>query len=114
MTDIQTSLFSRISEEAVYPKTYQIEECNMKHRTETAVPISDEEKAERRARFNYMRRFLRYEGTVLSPEIEALDERYINGELTADERDEAIRESVRKNRQRMSNQDNASDLTAKP
>lgn len=47
--------------------------------------ITDEERARRRAAFEFARGSVRFEGIVLSAEAEALAERFINGEITLEE-----------------------------
>ena len=58
--------------------------------------ISDEERARRKNEVDFARRSVRYEGTVLRPEIEKINEKYINGLLTSEEHGEAVRASTRK------------------
>jgi uncharacterized membrane protein len=60
----------------------------------TSSRISEEEKARRKKNIDYARGSVALEGVVLHPEIEVLNERYINGELTEEEYDEAIQESI--------------------
>jgi hypothetical protein len=52
--------------------------------------ISDEERARRKAAIEYGRGSVRLEGFTLSPEAEALNQRYIDGELTREELTQAI------------------------
>ena len=47
--------------------------------------ISEEEKAKRKKEIDFARGCVRYEGVVLDDEIEALNQQYINGELTSEE-----------------------------
>ena len=51
--------------------------------------INEQEKARRKAEVDYARGSVRYEGVILCEEIETLNERYINGELTSDEHTKA-------------------------
>lgn len=53
--------------------------------------ISAEERERRIAQVNYARGSVRLEGFVISPEAEALYQRYIDGELTSTEVTAAIR-----------------------
>ena len=55
----------------------------------TTPPISDEERARRKATIAFARRSVRYEGIILCDGIEALNEKYINGELTLQEHTQA-------------------------
>ncbi|MDD2794645.1 antitoxin VbhA family protein [Acidocella sp.] len=52
--------------------------------------ISEAERDRRRAAINYGRGSVRLEGFVVSPEAEALNQRYIDGELTREELTQAI------------------------
>jgi hypothetical protein len=56
--------------------------------------ISAEESARRRAEVDFARGSVRFEGFILGADIEAINERYINGELTSDEHVEAIKAAV--------------------
>ena len=53
--------------------------------------ISEAEKARRRAAIAYARGSLRLEGFSLTPDIEALNQRYIEGEISGAEHSAAIR-----------------------
>jgi hypothetical protein len=52
---------------------------------DTRAAITAEERARRRAAFEFARGSVRFEGIVLSPEAVALAERFINGEITLEE-----------------------------
>lgn len=56
--------------------------------------ITDEERDARLEAINYARGSVRFEGFVLSPEIEEINRRYVDGELTGDEHIAAIKEIV--------------------
>lgn len=47
--------------------------------------ISAEERAKRQRAVDFARGSVRFEGFVLSPEVEELNRRFIEGELTSDE-----------------------------
>lgn len=47
--------------------------------------ISAEERAKRQRAVDFARGSVRYEGFVLSPEVEELNRRFIEGDLTSDE-----------------------------
>jgi Antitoxin VbhA len=57
-------------------------------------PIGDEERARRQAAVDFSRTSVRLEGLVLDPDIEELNARYINGELTDGELTAAIKAAV--------------------
>jgi len=61
--------------------------------------ITDEERARRRAAFEFARGSVRFEGIVISPEAEALAERFINGEITLEEHTRLGLELCRRERQ---------------
>jgi len=64
--------------------------------------ISEQEKARRKEAIDYARGSVMLEGVVLSDEIEELNQRYINGELTSKEHSIAVDESIeRKLRQQL-------------
>ncbi|GEM71451.1 MULTISPECIES: antitoxin VbhA family protein [Sphingomonas] len=52
--------------------------------------ISEGERARRLAEVNFARGSIRYEGGILSDEIEQLNDRYVAGELSSDELTAAI------------------------
>ena len=54
-------------------------------------PISADEAAHRLRSVEFARGSVRYEGFTLSPEVEAINRRYVAGELTSDEHVEAIK-----------------------
>ena len=54
----------------------------MKDTVRISTLISEEEKTRRQKTINFARGSVRYEGVILSNEQEALNERYINGELS--------------------------------
>jgi len=47
--------------------------------------ISAEERAKRQCAVDFARGSVRFEGFILSPEVEELNRRFIEGELTSDE-----------------------------
>ncbi|MES2538616.1 MAG: antitoxin VbhA family protein [Pseudomonadota bacterium] len=47
--------------------------------------ISDEERVRRKKAIDFARGSVRHEGVVLSPEVEEINRRFIDGELTIDE-----------------------------
>lgn len=53
--------------------------------------ISAEERARRKAAIDYPRASVRLEGFAVSPEVEELSRRYIEGEITTAEHSAAIR-----------------------
>jgi hypothetical protein len=53
--------------------------------------ITPEERARRKAAIDYARGSVRLEGLVMSDYAEELNRRYVNGEITSDERSAAIR-----------------------
>lgn len=57
--------------------------------------ISEEERARRRAAVDFARGSVRLEGITLSPDIEAINERYINGEISTDEHVALCQQSIR-------------------
>jgi hypothetical protein len=56
--------------------------------------ISSEERARRQAAVDFARGSVRLEGFTLSAEIEAINQRYIDGEITGEEHVEAIKVAV--------------------
>lgn len=50
-----------------------------------ASPITAEERASRKAAVDFARGSIRFEGGILSPEVEALNARYVDGEITSDD-----------------------------
>lgn len=52
--------------------------------------ISEEERLTRKRAVDVARGSVRFEGFVLAPEIELINDRYINGELTSQEHVEAV------------------------
>ena len=61
----------------------------MSDAVKTTPLISEEERVIRKATIDFARRSVRHEGIMLSEEIEALNEKYINGELTLQEHTQA-------------------------
>lgn len=57
--------------------------------------ISEEERARRKAAIDFARGSVRFEGVVLSPEVEEINRRFIDGEITGDEHIEAIKAAVK-------------------
>lgn len=53
--------------------------------------ISEEERARRKAAVDFARGSVRLEGFALSTQLEAINQSYINGELTDEEHVQAIR-----------------------
>lgn len=60
----------------------------------TRQPISDEERRSRQKAVDYARGSVRLEGFILGPDIDALNQRYVEGELTSDELTAAILRAV--------------------
>lgn len=58
--------------------------------TSSAPSISEAERARRLREVNFARGSVRYEGGILSDEIESLNARYVAGEITSDELTAAI------------------------
>nr|WP_277924483.1 antitoxin VbhA family protein [Sphingomonas sp. CROZ-RG-20F-R02-07] len=58
--------------------------------TSSATAISEAERARRLSEVNFARGSVRYEGGILSDEIEQLNARYVAGEITSDELTAAI------------------------
>ena len=56
----------------------------------THLPISEAERVRRDREVSFARGNVRYEGGILSDEIERLNARYINGEIDSDELTAAI------------------------
>ena len=56
--------------------------------------ISDEERRSRQKAVDYARGSVRLEGFILGPDIDALNQRYVEGELTSDELTAAILRAV--------------------
>lgn len=63
----------------------------MNHASKPASSISEEERARRQEAVHYARASVRLEGFVLGDEAEALNQRYISGELTSEQHGAAIR-----------------------
>ena len=53
-------------------------------------PISEAERARRKREVSFARGSIRYEGGILSDEVERLNARYIDGEIDSDELTAAI------------------------
>ncbi len=66
----------------------------MEYTLPTARPISDDERHRRQKAVDYARGSVRLEGFIISPDIEALNQRYVDGELTSDELTAAIKRAV--------------------
>lgn len=62
--------------------------------TPATQPISDDERARRQKAVDYARGSVRLEGFVLDADIEALNQRYVNGELTSEQLTAAIKRPV--------------------
>ena len=58
-------------------------------------PITPEERARRQALIDYARGSLRLEGLIVPDDVEALNRRYIDGEITREELSAAIRANYR-------------------
>lgn len=56
--------------------------------------ISDDERRRRQKAIDYARGSVRLEGFILDPDIEALNQRYVEGELTRAELTAAIKHAV--------------------
>jgi len=56
--------------------------------------ISEQERALRKASIDNARGSVRLEGFILPPEVERINHRFINGELTGDQHMEAIKAAV--------------------
>lgn len=56
--------------------------------------ISEQERARRKASIDNARGSVRFEGFILSPEVEQINRRFIDGELTRQEHVEAVRAAV--------------------
>lgn len=56
--------------------------------------ISDQERARRKASIDNARGSVRFEGFILSPEVEQINRRFIDGELTRQEHVEAVKAAV--------------------
>jgi len=52
---------------------------------DTVPAISAEERAKRQRAVDFARGSVRFEGFILSPEVEELNRRFVEGELTSDE-----------------------------
>jgi hypothetical protein len=61
---------------------------------ERASPITQEERESRREEVDTASRSVRLEGFILDPDIVALNERYVAGELTSEELTAAIKKAV--------------------
>ena len=55
------------------------------------LPISDEERAIRKADIDFARGNVRLEGFILPPEVEEINRRFIEGELSGDEHLTAVK-----------------------
>ena len=64
------------------------------HSPQPAPLISEQERARRKASIDNARGSVRLEGFVLSPEIEQINQRFIDGELTRQQHIEAIKAAV--------------------
>lgn len=53
--------------------------------------ISEQERASRKEAIDFARGSVRFEGFILSPEVEEINRRFIDGELTWDEHTDAIK-----------------------
>ena len=62
--------------------------------TPSARIISDDERRRRQKAIDYARGSVRLEGFTLDPDIEALNQRYVDGELTRAELTAAIKHAV--------------------
>jgi hypothetical protein len=60
----------------------------------TRAPISDVKRTRRKREIDFARGSVRYEGGILSDEVEQLNTRYIDGEIDGDELTTAILASV--------------------
>ena len=60
----------------------------------TRAPISDAERSRRKREIDFARGSVRYEGGILSDEVERLNACYIDGEIDGDELTAAILASV--------------------
>lgn len=67
----------------------------MDQATPSAHTISDDERCRRKKAIDTARGSVRLEGFILDPDIEALNQRYVAGELTRSELTNAIRHAVR-------------------
>jgi hypothetical protein len=68
-----------------------MDDVHVTTRTKSASRISPEERARRKAAIDYARASVRLEGFVQSEFAEALNRRYIDGEITSEEHSAAIR-----------------------
>lgn len=59
-----------------------------------AAGVSARERAARQKEIDFARASVELEGFTLSPEVEAINQRYIDGELSGDEHGAAIRAAV--------------------
>ncbi len=66
----------------------------MDHATQTNRTISDDERRRRQKAVDYARGSVRLEGFVLDEDIKALNQRYVDGELTSEELTAAIKHAV--------------------
>ncbi len=66
----------------------------MDRATQTTRPITDDERRRRQRAVDYARGSVRLEGFVLGDDINALNQRYVNGELTSEELTVAIKRAV--------------------
>ena len=58
--------------------------------------INDEERARRQANIDFARGNVRFEGFVLSPEVEEINRRFIDGELSGEEHVAAVLQAARR------------------
>ena len=68
----------------------------LKDAVKTMPLISEDERARRKTEVDFARRSVRYEGHILCDEMEALNEKYINGQFTSEEFSVAIGQSIEK------------------
>lgn len=66
----------------------------MDQAAQAARTISDDERQRRQKAVDYARGSVRLEGFVLDDDINALNQRYVNGELTSEELTAAIKHAV--------------------
>lgn len=69
-------------------------ENGMDQATPSARTMSDDERCRRQKAINYARGSVRLEGFTLDPDIEALNQRYVEGKLTRTELTNAIQHAV--------------------
>ena len=66
----------------------------MDHAAQATRTISDDERQRRQKAVDYARGSVRLEGFVLDDDINALNQRYVDGELTSEELTAAIKHAV--------------------